>query len=293
MAFIGYAARRIDVLRGRRAYRHDRSANPGALVKEAASRSDPSPHSGMTACAPTTSSRCPAPTAPASSIASPGCCTSWAATSWTRSSSATRRRRRFFLRVHFDLPTQTEVGDCCEEGFASLAEAFGMDWQIHDARRRARLLVLVSRQGHCLNDLLFRAHSGQLPVDIAAMVSNHEDFAALAASYGIPFHHLPITRRRQACAGATHPRAGRARTHRPGGAGALHADPVAGAVRGAGRTRDQHPPQLPAQLQGRQALSPGAPARGQDHRRHRALRDPRPRRRPDHRTGRGARGPQR
>jgi formyltetrahydrofolate deformylase len=53
--------------------------------------------------------------------------------------------------------------------------------------------VLVSRQGHCLNDLLFRAHSGQLPVDIAAVASNHEDFAALAASYGIAFHHLPIS----------------------------------------------------------------------------------------------------
>jgi formyltetrahydrofolate deformylase len=100
--------------------------------------------------------------------------------------------RRFFLRVHFDLPTQTEI-EMLEEGFASLADAFSMDWQIHDARRRARLLVLVSRQGHCLNDLLFRAHSGQLPVDIAAVASNHEDFAALAASYGIAFHHLPIS----------------------------------------------------------------------------------------------------
>ena len=67
-----------------------------------------------------------------------------------------------------------------------------MDWQLHDARRRARLLVLVSRQGHCLNDLLFRAHSGQLNVDIAAVVSNHTDFAGLSASYGIPFHHLPV-----------------------------------------------------------------------------------------------------
>ena len=100
--------------------------------------------------------------------------------------------RRFFLRVHFDLPTQTEI-ELLEEGFASLGDAFSMDWQIHDARRRARLLVLVSRQGHCLNDLLFRAHSGQLPVDIAAVASNHENFAALAASYGISFHHLPIS----------------------------------------------------------------------------------------------------
>ena len=100
--------------------------------------------------------------------------------------------RRFFLRVHFDVPTLAEI-DTLQEGFASLADAFGMEWQIHDARRRARLLVLVSKQGHCLNDLLFRAHSRQLPVDIAGVVSNHEDFAPLADSYGVPFHHLPVT----------------------------------------------------------------------------------------------------
>ena len=100
--------------------------------------------------------------------------------------------RRFFLRVHFDLPTLAEA-DTLHESFAALASGFSMDWQIHDARQRARLLVLVSKQGHCLNDLLFRAHSRQLPVDIAGIVSNHEDFAALADSYGVPFHHLPVT----------------------------------------------------------------------------------------------------
>jgi len=51
----------------------------------------------------------------------------------------------------------------------------------------------VSKQGHCLNDLLFRVQSGQLPAEIAAIVSNHADYAALAASYGIPFHHLPVS----------------------------------------------------------------------------------------------------
>jgi len=68
-----------------------------------------------------------------------------------------------------------------------------MQARIHDANRKARLLILVSRQGHCLNDLLFRAHSGQLPVEVAAVASNHNDFAGMAASYGIPFHHLPVT----------------------------------------------------------------------------------------------------
>ena len=98
---------------------------------------------------------------------------------------------RFFLRVHFELP-EPQALEGVRERFANLAGEFDMDWQLHDARRRARLLVLVSRQGHCLNDLLFRAHSGQLRVDIAAVASNHQDFAALSASYGVPFHHLPV-----------------------------------------------------------------------------------------------------
>ncbi|MCD9027885.1 formyltetrahydrofolate deformylase [Luteimonas sp. BDR2-5] len=98
--------------------------------------------------------------------------------------------RRFFLRVHFDAPAG--VADTLQARFAPLAAQHAMDWQIHDAQRRARLLVLVSKQGHCLNDLLFRAHSRQLPVDIAAVASNHDTFASLTASFGVPFHHLPV-----------------------------------------------------------------------------------------------------
>lgn len=99
---------------------------------------------------------------------------------------------RFFLRVHFDVPGATEI-DVLHEGFASLAEIFNMDWQLHDASRKARLMVLVSKQGHCLNDLLFRVHSRQLPVEIACIASNHSDFAPLAQSYGVAFHHLPVS----------------------------------------------------------------------------------------------------
>lgn len=98
---------------------------------------------------------------------------------------------RFFLRVHFDAPRVGAL-EAFRVAFAALADDFRMDWQLHDARRRARLLVLVSKQGHCLNDLLFRTHSRQLRADIAAVASNHEDFAALARSYGVPFHHLPV-----------------------------------------------------------------------------------------------------
>ncbi len=98
---------------------------------------------------------------------------------------------RFFLRVHFDLPGTPTVDQLAAD-FRPLADGFGMDWQLHDARRRPRLLVLVSRQGHCLNDLLFRTRSRHLRADIAAVASNHDDYAALATSYQVPFHHLPV-----------------------------------------------------------------------------------------------------
>jgi len=99
---------------------------------------------------------------------------------------------RFFLRVHFDLPAAVPEGSLREQ-FAALAGDYAMEWQIHDARRKARLLIMVSKQGHCLNDLLFRVRSGQLRAEVAAIVSNHDDYAGLAGSYGIPFHHLPVS----------------------------------------------------------------------------------------------------
>lgn len=99
---------------------------------------------------------------------------------------------RFFLRVNFKLPQPVPI-DELNEKFAPVASKFDMQARIHDAQRKARLLILVSRQGHCLNDLLFRTQSGQLPAEIAGVVSNHDDYASLAASYQIPFHHLPVT----------------------------------------------------------------------------------------------------
>ena len=99
---------------------------------------------------------------------------------------------RFFLRVHFVLPEGTAI-DPLEKEFNSLGEQFQMEWKIHDAQRKARLLILVSKQGHCLNDLLFRVHSKQLHAQIVGIVSNHPDFADMAQSYGVPFHYLPVT----------------------------------------------------------------------------------------------------
>jgi formyltetrahydrofolate deformylase len=98
----------------------------------------------------------------------------------------------FFMRVHVDAPPPLADVAALERLLAPVRDQFGMQATVHAASRRARLLLLVSRHGHCLNDLLFRWHSGQLDVDIPAVVSNHADFAPLAASYGLPFHHLPI-----------------------------------------------------------------------------------------------------
>ncbi len=75
-----------------------------------------------------------------------------------------------------------------------------MELQLYPVAQRARVLLLVSQHGHCLNDLLFRWRSGQLEVDIAGIVSNHPDFAALAQSYGIAFHHLPLPKGSDAAA---------------------------------------------------------------------------------------------
>jgi formyltetrahydrofolate deformylase len=75
-----------------------------------------------------------------------------------------------------------------------------MAWQLHDQATRVRTLIMVSRLGHCLNDLLFRWKTGSLPVSVVGVVSNHDDFGELAASYRIPFHHIPVTSETRAAA---------------------------------------------------------------------------------------------
>lgn len=97
----------------------------------------------------------------------------------------------FFMRVHFsaDAPVTVEK---LRASFAAIGDSFHMDWRINRADEKMRILLMVSRFGHCLNDLLFRAQTGALPVEIAGVVSNHTDFAELVASYNIPFHHIPV-----------------------------------------------------------------------------------------------------
>jgi formyltetrahydrofolate deformylase len=98
----------------------------------------------------------------------------------------------FFMRVHFEAPAPLANVATLEGLFAHTRQQFGMQMQFHSLALRPRVLLMVSQHGHCLNDLLFRVSSGQLAVDIPAIVSNHRTFEALATSNGIAFHHLPL-----------------------------------------------------------------------------------------------------
>jgi formyltetrahydrofolate deformylase len=98
----------------------------------------------------------------------------------------------FFMRVHFIAEDAQFDEAALLEAFGLIATALKMNWQLHDAAKKPRVMLMVSKIGHCLNDLLFRYKSGLLPVEIPAIVSNHTDFYQLAASYNIPFHHLPL-----------------------------------------------------------------------------------------------------
>lgn len=99
--------------------------------------------------------------------------------------------RRFFMRVCF-APAEAASLEALSGAFAPIGVQFGMQWQLYDAAIKPRILIMVSKFGHCLNDLLYRYRIGALPVEIPAIVSNHRDFYQLAASHDIPFHHLPV-----------------------------------------------------------------------------------------------------
>ncbi len=100
--------------------------------------------------------------------------------------------RLFFMRVHFAREDPAVDDAALRAAFAPLASEMGFAFQLHDAAYKPRLMLMVSKIGHCLNDLLFRYKSGLLPVEIPVIVSNHMDFYQLAASYNIPFFHLPL-----------------------------------------------------------------------------------------------------
>ena len=100
---------------------------------------------------------------------------------------------KFFMRISFiseEGATHREL----VEGFDPVAGRFGMDWEIYDASDRMKVLLMVSRFGHCLNDLLYRWKIGALPIDIVGVVSNHFDYQKVVVNHDIPFHHIKVTK---------------------------------------------------------------------------------------------------
>jgi formyltetrahydrofolate deformylase len=106
----------------------------------------------------------------------------------------------FFMRVQFACG-QVEA-QVLREQWSAFAQTFQMQWALHTTHQPMRTVLMVSKEGHCLNDLLFRWKSGLLPLDIRAIVSNHREFYQLAASYNVPFHHIPVSKDNKAQAEA-------------------------------------------------------------------------------------------
>ncbi|MBS8267797.1 formyltetrahydrofolate deformylase [Halomonas litopenaei] len=101
---------------------------------------------------------------------------------------------RFFIRTEFRPPEEGEFdAGAFEAAFAERAAPFSMAFELTSPERLTPVVIMVSKADHCLNDLLYRYRTGQLPVAIKAVVSNHPDLAPLAEWHGLPYHHLPIS----------------------------------------------------------------------------------------------------
>ena len=100
---------------------------------------------------------------------------------------------KFFMRVSF-ISEEGLSGADIDAGFTAVAAPFEMDYEFHDSEKRMKVLLMVSRFGHCLNDLLYRWKIGALPIDIVGVVSNHFDYQKVVVNHDIPFHHIPVTK---------------------------------------------------------------------------------------------------
>jgi len=99
----------------------------------------------------------------------------------------------FFMRTRFMARGEPFSRTVFREGFTAVADKFAMAWQVHDCNILPRVLIMVSRLDHCLNDLLYRYRTGSLPMQVPAIVSNHMDMAGLAKWHSIPYFHVPVT----------------------------------------------------------------------------------------------------
>ncbi len=105
-----------------------------------------------------------------------------------------RDTARFFMRVHIGFDAGAPPIEVLRAAFAPVADDSAMDFELIDVATPTRTLIMVSKFGHCLNDLLYRSRIGTLNIDIPVIVSNHREYEALAASYDIPYIHIPVTR---------------------------------------------------------------------------------------------------
>lgn len=104
----------------------------------------------------------------------------------------------FFMRVSFTEESFTLTEDELQTQFLPIADAFHMNWEVHYTRRRKRGAIFVSKFDHCLTDLLWRWKSGELAMDIVAIISNHPDLQELAEMYHLPYHHFPVRKESRA-----------------------------------------------------------------------------------------------
>ena len=100
---------------------------------------------------------------------------------------------RFFMRISFVSQTGATLEQLAE-GLKPISHEFQMEAEIHDATQRMKVLLMVSRFGHCLNDLLYRWKIGAVPIDIVGVVSNHFDYQKVVVNHDIPFHHITVTK---------------------------------------------------------------------------------------------------
>ncbi|TDP61240.1 formyltetrahydrofolate deformylase [Roseateles toxinivorans] len=99
----------------------------------------------------------------------------------------------FFMRTVFRVAgSRFTTIDDFRLALEPVAERFGMQMDLYDAKHRPKVMLAVSKHGHCLNHLLHRWHSDELPVDVVGVISNHDDMRRIAEWYGLPYHHLPM-----------------------------------------------------------------------------------------------------
>lgn len=102
--------------------------------------------------------------------------------------------QRFFMRAVCCIESSDITLDMIRDGFDAEVTQFNMEWELFDAAKPVRVLLMVSKFDHCLDDLLYRHRKGELPMEITAIVSNHKDLRSMAEREGIRFVHLPVTK---------------------------------------------------------------------------------------------------